>query len=77
MTSASGDAEGLALTDFQVRVAQLFFSLPAARGFLLADGAALVAQQLTTRPTQDLDFLHASRGNQRARSQGCPRGRGP
>lgn len=57
MTSASGDAEGLALTDFQIRVAQLFFSLPAAQGFLLAGGAALVAQHLTTRPTQDLDFF--------------------
>jgi hypothetical protein len=57
VTSASGDAEGLALTDFQVRVAQLFFSLPAAQSFLLAGGAALVAQHLTTRPTQDLDFF--------------------
>lgn len=57
MTSASGSAEGLALTDFQVQVAQLFFSLPAALGFLLAGGAALVAQHLTTRPTQDLDFF--------------------
>lgn len=57
MTSASGAAAGLALTDFQVRVAQLFFSLPAAQGFLLAGGAALVAQHLTTRPTQDLDFF--------------------
>jgi len=44
------------LTDFQVQVAQLFFSLPEAAGFLLAGGAGLVAQHLTTRPTQDLDF---------------------
>lgn len=57
MTSSSGAAAGLALTDFQVRVAQLFFSLPATQGFLLAGGAALVAQHLTTRPTQDLDFF--------------------
>ncbi len=49
--------EPLALTDFQVQVAQLFFSLPEAAGFLLAGGAALVAQHLTTRPTQDLDFF--------------------
>lgn len=45
------------MTDFQVQVAQLFFSLPEAQGFLLAGGAALVAQHLTTRPTQDLDFF--------------------
>lgn len=45
------------LTAFQVRVAQLFFSLPASHGFLLAGGAALAAQHLTTRPTQDLDFF--------------------
>jgi hypothetical protein len=49
VTSASGDADGLALTGFQVRVAQLFFCLPAAQGLLLAAGAALVAQHLTTR----------------------------
>jgi hypothetical protein len=57
VTSASDDADGLALIDFQVRVAQLSFSLPAAQGFLLAGGAALAALHLTTRPTQDLDFF--------------------
>jgi hypothetical protein len=45
------------LSDFQVEVARIFFSLPAAKSFLLAGGAALVAQHLTTRPTQDLDFF--------------------
>lgn len=35
----------------------MFFSLPASHGFLLAGGAALAAQKLTTRPTQDLDFF--------------------
>jgi hypothetical protein len=45
------------LTDFQFEVARLFFSLPASHGFLLAGGAALIAQQLTSRPTQDLDFF--------------------
>ncbi|MGB3770489.1 MAG: nucleotidyl transferase AbiEii/AbiGii toxin family protein [Rhodococcus sp. (in: high G+C Gram-positive bacteria)] len=49
------------LTDFQTTVAQLFFTLPASDGFLLAGGAALIAQQLTTRPTRDLD-LFTSRG---------------
>lgn len=47
-----GDADGLALTGFQVRVAQLFFCLPAAQGIFLAGGAALVAQHLTTLPTR-------------------------
>ena len=41
------------LTTFQLEVAQLFSSLAASRGFLLAGGAALLAQHfsagLTTR----------------------------
>jgi hypothetical protein len=45
------------LTAFQLEVARLFFALPASRGFLLAVGAALLAQYLTTRPTEDLDFF--------------------
>ena len=32
------------LTDFQLEVTRLFFSLPASKGFLLAGGAALLAQ---------------------------------
>lgn len=48
-----------ALTSFQVEVAQLFFRLPGARGFLLAGGAALTASGLTARPTQDLDLFTA------------------
>jgi Nucleotidyl transferase AbiEii toxin, Type IV TA system len=45
------------LTVFQLEVAQLFFSLPASESFLLAGGGALLAQGLTARPTQDLDFF--------------------
>ena len=45
------------LTSFQLEVAALFFQLPASKGFLLAGDAALAAQHLTTRPTQDLDFF--------------------
>lgn len=45
------------LTDFQHEVARLFFADPQAAGYLLAGGAALVANELTTRPTQDLDFF--------------------
>jgi hypothetical protein len=49
--------EASTLTAFQTEVALAFFDLPASSGFLLAGGAALLAQQLTTRPTQDLDFF--------------------
>src|SRR6202162_3084117 len=35
------------------------FALPASRCFLLAGGAALLAQHLTARPTEDLDFFTA------------------
>lgn len=52
----------LTLTAFQTEVALAFFDLPASAGFLLAGGAALLAQQLTTRPTQDLDLLHPTGG---------------
>jgi len=52
-----------ALTPFQIEVARAFFDLPEAAGFLLAGGAALAAQGLTTRPTQDLDlFTSPGRG---------------
>ena len=45
------------LTDVQVEVARVFFGLAESEGFLLAGGAALVAQALTDRPTQALDFF--------------------
>jgi len=45
------------LTEFQLSVARLFFALPESKGFLLAGGAALLAQHLSTRPTDDLDFF--------------------
>lgn len=47
------------LTPFQIDVARLFFSLPGGHGFLLAGGAALLVQELTHRPTLDLDFFTA------------------
>jgi predicted nucleotidyltransferase component of viral defense system len=47
------------LSAFQLEVARLFFGLPASKGFLLAGGAALLAQHLTARPTEDLDFFTA------------------
>jgi hypothetical protein len=42
---------------FQLEVSSAFFGLPESRGFLLAGGAALVAQHLIDRPTRDLDFF--------------------
>ena len=47
------------LTDFQLEVARLFFTLPAADAFVLGGGAGLVAAGLTERPTRDLDFFVA------------------
>lgn len=55
----SGFEGNLGLAAFQLEVARLFFALPASKGFLLAGGAALLAQHLTTRPTEDLDFFTA------------------
>ena len=37
-------------TAFQIEVAQVFFSVPEAESFLLAGGAALLAQGLTRAP---------------------------
>lgn len=45
------------LTEFQIELANLFFSLPESAGFLLAGGGALIAQGLVPRPTEDLDFF--------------------
>jgi hypothetical protein len=56
MTAGDGQP---GLPPFQLEVARMFFALPASRGFLLAAGAALLAQHLTARPTEDLDFFTA------------------
>jgi hypothetical protein len=56
MTAGDGQP---GLTAFQLEVARVFFALPASKGFLLAGGAALLAQHLTARPTEDLDFFTA------------------
>lgn len=59
---SAGPAGGL--TEFQIEVAHVFFALPSSSGFLLAGGAALLAQQLTDRPTHDLDlFTSPGRGD--------------
>lgn len=54
---AAGTTSRQSLTAFQLEVARLFFALPEGSGFLLAGGGALLAQHLTTRPTEDLDFF--------------------
>lgn len=56
-TAGQGQDPATALTAFQIEVTRLFFTLPTGARFLLAGGAALLAQQLTDRPTQDLDLF--------------------
>jgi hypothetical protein len=57
-----GDAHPDGRTSFQIEAARLFSALPSSAGFIRAGGAALLAQHLTIRPTQDLDFF-TSQGN--------------
>lgn len=45
------------LTDLQIDVAAIFFSLDVATDFLVAGGAALIASDLINRPTEDLDLF--------------------
>ncbi len=45
------------LTDLQVDVLRVFFSLAESDGFVLAGGAGLVAVGLSERRTEDLDFF--------------------
>lgn len=47
------------LTAFQVDLAGIFFSLNAAKDYLVAGGAALLARGLIARPTEDLDLFAA------------------
>jgi hypothetical protein len=70
------------LTDFQLEVTRLFFSLPASKGFLLAGGAALLAQQPGDTVYGRPGFLHRpgprprARGPRRAGSRGTEAGLG-
>jgi len=57
--SGQQDGRPNVLTEFQIDLARAFFELPESAGFLLAGGAALAAQGLTTRPTEDLDLFTA------------------
>lgn len=45
------------LTEFQIEIAQLFFRLKSSHPFRLGSGAALLANNLSYRPTHDLDFF--------------------
>jgi hypothetical protein len=49
-----------ALTPLQVEVARIFFELKVSESFLVAGGAALLASDLITRPTEDLDLFASS-----------------
>ena len=57
MAAGPTDGGGEVLTAFQIELTRTFFTLPASQRFLLAGGAALLAQHLTVRPTQDLDLF--------------------
>lgn len=48
------------LTPFQVEVAGIFFGLKASGGYVVAGGAALLASDLISRPTEDLDLFASS-----------------
>lgn len=48
-----------ALTALQREIIQLFFDLPESSGFVLAGGAALIANGLSDRPTQDVDLFNS------------------
>jgi predicted nucleotidyltransferase component of viral defense system len=48
------------LSAVQLTIAHLFFGLGASEGFVLAGGAALLASELTSRPTEDLDFFRSA-----------------
>ena len=63
------------LTDFQVQVARIFFALPESAGFLVAGGAALIAQELVDRETRDLDLLEVGQHHMPAPMYQCgPKG---
>lgn len=47
------------LSAFQVELATVFFSLDESKDFVVAGGAALLASDLISRPTQDLDLFAA------------------
>ncbi len=53
-------AEPNQLTELQIEVARIFFTLDASKGYLVAGGAALLAADLIARPTEDLDLFASS-----------------
>jgi hypothetical protein len=57
------------LTAVQLELAHVFFALDASKGFVLAGGAALLASELTSRPTEDLDFFQSAPSVTRARDE--------
>ncbi|WP_182376170.1 nucleotidyl transferase AbiEii/AbiGii toxin family protein [Nocardioides sp. WS12] len=57
VSGGSGEESGGRLSQFQLDLAAVFFALPQSVGFLLAGGGALIAQELVSRETDDLDFF--------------------
>ncbi len=47
----------MALNPYQQQIARIALALPAADGFALAGGGAMLAHQLVERPTQDIDLF--------------------
>lgn len=45
------------LDQFKSDIARVFFSIPASHRYLLAGGGALLASEISDRPTEDLDFF--------------------
>jgi hypothetical protein len=52
------------LTPVQIEVARIFFQLQESDGYVLAGGAALLARNLISRPTEDLDLFTSSPATQ-------------
>lgn len=48
------------LSALQVDITTIFFALEAAQGYLVVGGAALLARDLITPPTADLDLFTAT-----------------
>jgi len=56
-------------SDFQIAVAQVFFGLNASEGYIVAGGAGLLASELISRPTEDLDLFASAPADTVARAR--------
>jgi hypothetical protein len=51
------------VSDFQIEIVRLLFSLPESSSFLLVGGMALLAQGMSVRPTEDVEAFTAIPGD--------------